>query len=138
MTQAAYFVFHNKTVFIPIKYIYPECAILLQNHDNLDQLHCLKTDGCPANRNCMGTLAHRVNYFFDKVEPQAELMVSYYKIGESIKAGIFDRNLENPRYITCNRSAFLKFQKESIVYRWEQPTDFYLSNNVIPITQLLK
>ncbi len=137
MAQAAYFVFQGKTVFIPIKYIYPECALLLQNHEGLQQLHCLKVDSCPANRNCMDNLAKRINYFFDKVEPQSELIISYFKLGESLKAGIFNREMDEPKYITCNRSAFQKFQRESITYRWEQPVDFYMLNNIIPISKLI-
>lgn len=118
---------------MPLKYLYPECEILLQGSPSLTPLHCLQNDACPSNRNCMENLAKRVNFFFGEVEPQTELIVAYFKQGESIKAGLFNKDLEEPRLITCNRSAFQKCYKEGITYKWDPPLNFYMLSTTTDI-----
>ncbi len=146
MNAAAYLVYQQKTVFIPLRYVYPECSILIAPHPRVPPLLCLKSD-CPANRNCMETLAKRVFYFFEQVEPAATLMVAYFKHPDrpnSIRAGIFDKELENPRVSTLNVSAFKKFCTEGDTKYWT-PTTEYLNiqgavslPKIIPVSSLIK
>lgn len=126
MQPIFYFTYHNKSAFIPLRSIYPECFILREPHPQVNGLQCLRDD-CPANRRCMETLAHRVHYMYDKVFPQAEILFTYFKDNTgSIKAGVFDKDFTEARVITCNRSAFDKFQKGGQVFEWTPPDDFFL------------
>lgn len=141
---ATYFVFQTKTVFIPFRYIYPECLVLIEDEPKLYPLLCMK-DNCHRNSNCAEKLAHRVHYFFDKVEPKAELMIAYFKYQDrpgSIRAGVFTASMDEPRLITCNRSAFQKFQRESEVFQWVQPNEFLLigggSPTILPVESLVR
>ena len=122
-----YVVFHNKTAFIPLKYIYPECYVLRQHHPQVDPLQCLETS-CPADKNCMGILVKRVNYIFENVlDEKVEMIVSYFKLhNDRIRAGIFDRALEDPRVMTCNKSALQKFQKEGKTFMWVPRDEYYM------------
>lgn len=141
--SAAFFTFQKHTVFIPLKYIYPECSVLIEPYQQLSPLHCLREDGCPANKNCMETLAKRVNYFFTFVTPEAELLIAYFKYrdrGNSIRAGVFDRNMKEPRVMTLNPFAFKKFQREGITYTWMPPDEFLFMHGgggLIPMENLL-
>lgn len=141
--QVAFFTFHEKTVFVPLKYVYPECMVLIEPYTQVSPLICLKSDQCPANVNCMETLAKRVNYFFTHVTPKAELLIAYFRYRDrpnSIRAGVFDRALDNPRVMTLNQSAFRKFQKEGLSFTWQPPDEFLFmgsSNKLIPVDNLL-
>lgn len=142
--MAAFVVFQKRTVFIPLKYIYPECSVLIDPYQQLFPLFCLREDGCPANSNCMETLAKRVDYFFTNVVPDAELLIAYFKYRDrsnSIRAGVFDREMQNPRVMTLNPYAFRKFQKEGTTYKWVPPDEFLFmggSSELIPVKKLLE
>lgn len=146
MTQniAAFFVINEKTVFIPLRYIYPECSVLISTSPQLHPLFCLSHDQCPANNNCMDTLVRRVNYFFTEVAPKAQLMVAYFSHAdrpESLRAGLFFRDLSEPRLIVANRSAFQKFQTEGKHFTWIPPVDYYnisAPTGIIPVEKLIK
>lgn len=138
-----FFVFQRHSLFIPLKYVYGECFNLIEKHDQLSPIHCLQNDMCPANVGCMDILVKRVNYIFTHVAPDARLLVAYFKYRdrpESIRAGIFDRDLREPKVMTLNQSAFKKFQRESLAFTWI-PTDDYLlmskSSSLIPVQNLL-
>lgn len=141
--QVAFFVFQRHSVFMPLKYIYPECMQLIEKHEQLSPLHCLRNDHCPANKGCMDILAKRVNYLFTHVVPDSAQIIAYFKYRDrpdSIRAGIFTRDMKEPQMMTLNRSAFQKFQREGITFTWI-PNDEYLlmapSTNLIPVESLI-
>ncbi len=95
----------------------------------------------------METLAKRVLYWFERVEPKAELMVAYYKYPDqpnSIRAGIFYRDMSEPRVINLNVTAFEKFKKEGLVRYWQETSEYKDINNtyktpaIIPVANLIK
>ncbi len=94
----------------------------------------------------MEVLAKRVKYLFDNVEPSAGLIIAYYKWRDkpnSIRAGVFDRDLQEPRHIVCNRSAFKRCQNLGDTFQWEPPTEYYLlgghrSETIIPVEGLIR
>ena len=95
----------------------------------------------------MEGLAKRVHYFFDNVVFDAELIIAYFKYHDrpqSIRAGIFFRNMDEPRVMTLNPYAFKKFQREGDTYKWFPSTEFYNLNSVLttpdilPVASLLK
>lgn len=141
--QAAFFVFQKHSVFIPLKFVYPECSVLLEPFSHLVPLHCLNQDGCPANKGCMEILAKRVNYLFTTVVPDAQQLICYFKHKDrpdSIRAGVFTRDMIEPKLMTLNRSAFKKFQREGITFAWTPPNEYWFmapNTNIITIEKLL-
>jgi hypothetical protein len=139
----AFFVFQKHSIFIPFKYVYGECNTLIEKYDQLSPLHCLKNDMCPANIGCMDVLAKRVNYLFTHVVPDGKLLIAYFKYRDkpgSIRAGVFERDLGEPRLMTLNQSAFKKFQREGIAFTWIPSDDYLLmpkSLGLIPVQNLL-
>lgn len=139
----AFFTFQERSVFMPLRYIYPECMQLIDQSDQLYPLFCLRNDHCPKNQGCMDVLARRLDYLFTQVVPAAKMIVAYFKYRDnpdSIRAGIFMRDMKEPRLITLNRSAFVKFQREGVMYSWF-PTEEYIkispTPNIIPVESLL-
>ena len=144
MTEpVAFFVFQKHSMFVPLRFVYPECSKLIEGYDQLSPLFCLRNDHCPANNGCMDILAKRLNYLFTRVVPNARQIIAYFKYPDrpdSLRAGIFTRDMKEPTTMTLNRSAFQKFQREGEVFSWT-PTSEYLhilpSSNIIPVESLL-
>lgn len=141
--HVAFFVFQGHSVFMPLKYIYPECVTLIEKYDQLSPLHCLRNDHCPANKGCMDVLVNRINYLFTNVIPDGKQIIAYFKYRdrpESIRAGIFDRDLSEPKLMTLNRSAFQKFQREGIAFTWVPSGEYLLmrpDTKLIPVESLI-
>lgn len=91
----------------------------------------------------MDVLAKRINYLFTHVIPEGKQIIAYFKYRDrpdSIRAGIFTRDMQEPRVMTLNKSAFNKFQKEGISFTWVPNSEYLLmapSTNVIPVQSLL-
>lgn len=144
-TPVTFFVVHEKTVFIPLRFVYPECAKLIATHDGMYPLKCLQEDGCSANMSCMDYLVPRVNYIFNEVcDSSVQMMVAYYKYPDrpnSIRAAIFHRDLREPSIMTLNPWGFRKFQREGKIFSWT-PTSDYLNlgahRGIIPVSNLIK
>lgn len=137
-----WFTFQKKTSFIHLKYVYPECFILREGHPQTNPLQCFHTS-CPANKNCMETLAKRIHYLFDNVMFGTELLLVYFKNNTgSIRAGVFYKDLREPVVMTCNPYGFKKFQKEGETYKWFPTSEFYLiggiSEQLIVPTNLIR
>lgn len=143
MTSVAYFVFQGHSVFVPLKFLYPECMVLIEPHEQVYPLQCLLTS-CPADSRCMERLAKRVHFWFDKVVPDGVHLYAYYKYRDrpqSIRAGLFDKDLNEPRTIVLNQSAFRKFMKEGITYQWTPPESYWSmtgSDIIIPADALIR
>ena len=123
-----YFVFQEKTAFIPLKYIYPECFLNIKDSPDLYPMKCFMTDSCPPGANCGETLVRRIHYLFENVVPTAEVIISYFKYRDrpgSIRGAIFHRDLDAPTVSVLNKAAFTKFQREGTTYEW-YPRDDYL------------
>lgn len=117
---------YKKTLFIKVDWVYPECKFLIGKEPKLYPFLCLK-DHCPRNMNCMDKLAHRVKYIFDSF-PEAKLLILYFTHHDSTsrRAGVFWRDMREPRFITMNRSYWEKLKKIGIVYEWELPDSLFL------------
>lgn len=143
----SFFVFQTKSVFVPLRYLYPECSLLLKETKIPESfpLACLQQD-CDVNQNCAETLALRVNYWFTHVVPNAEMIFSYFKYGDrpdSIRLGVFDRSMSDPRVIVGNKSAFKKFKDEAEVFQWVPPSEYLFltgssSSPIVPVESLVK
>jgi len=139
MEPIYYFRFQTKTVFIKLQYLFPECFYLIQGKEQLYPLKCLE-GMCPANANCMEGLAKRVHYFFDNVVFDAELIIAYFKYPDrpqSIRGGVFFRDMREPQIRILNPWAFRKFQREGDTYKWVPPTEFYRLNSVLTTPDIL-
>jgi hypothetical protein len=124
------------TIFTKLKDVYPECFLLIEQASSLFPLRCLK-DHCPRNANCMEKLANRVKYVFDSF-PKAQLLVLYFAYPDrpgATRAGIFWRDMREPRFITMNRSGWEKMKQMGVVYEWQLPDDLFLKplSSALPI-----
>lgn len=120
-TPIAYFVFQEKTVFIPLRFVYPECFVHLKDYPKIYPMQCFMEDACPPGANCGEVLVKRVHYFFENVVPDAEVLIAYFKYHDrpnSIRGAVFRRNLEPPTVSILNPYAFRKFQREGTAYQW--------------------
>lgn len=122
---------------MPLRYCYPECGVLIEPHPRVQPIQCYRTE-CPANKNCAETMAHRIHYLFEEVfSDDVEMLFLYFKLrddqgfwsqGEwipSLGAGLFYRDMREPRWMKLNRWGFNKVKDEGIVMRW-LPTDEFL------------
>ena len=138
----SFFVFQQHSVFMPLRFLYPECFALIDGKPQLHPMLCLR-DVCHANANCMETLAKRVNYVFTELAPTGKQLFGYFKYPDrpkSIRAGWFDRELNEPKLMVLNGSAFEKFKNEGISYSWVPTNDFLFparSSTLIPAENLL-
>ncbi len=124
----SYFIFQDKTLFIPFRYIYPECFFHIKDYSNLFPMKCFLEDACPQGANCGEVLVRRIHYLFDVISPDVELIIAYFKYRDkpkSIRGAIFNRDLSTPNVSILNPNAFRKFMREGITYQWV-PTDEYL------------
>jgi hypothetical protein len=140
----SYFTFQEKTAFLPLKFLYPECKVLIEDQPQMFPLKCFQTDGCPVNANCGEIIVRRVHYFFEQVVPQSEVLVCYYKYPDrpkSIRGAVFNRDLQPPEISILNPFALRKFMKGGITYQWF-PTDEFLfmgsEKQIIPVGGLIK
>jgi hypothetical protein len=142
--ELSYFSFQEKTIFIPLRYVYPECFALIAPHPQMHPVRCLREDGCPANMNCMEHLVQRVNYLFGEVFPKAEMMIAYFKYDDrpkSIRGAIFYKDLREPELKTLNPFGFRKFQREGTVGTWTLTTEYkhFGSNRaIVPVERLVR
>ena len=147
MTQRdpiSYVVFKNKTVFMPLRYIFPECSFLIKDHPQMYPLRCFVEDGCPAAVRCnVEIIANKVNFLFQEVIPSAEIIVAYYKYRDrprSVRGAIFNRNLDSPKIRLLNPYAFTKFVREGTTYNW-YPSDEYSfmggSKDILVVPEIL-
>ena len=139
-----FFSINEKTVFMPLRYLYPECEKLIEHHPKMYPLKCLQDNNCPANMGCMDVLVRRVNYIFTHVAPKAQLVIAYYKYRDkpnTIRAGIFHRDLSEPYLMVLNPFGFRKFQKRGLAFTW-MPTREYLmlgaERGIIPVENIIK
>ncbi len=146
----SYFVVNGKTLFIPLRYVYPECSKLIAQQPQMYPLRCLQDNGCSANMSCMDFLVPRVNYIFNEVNSAAEMMIAYYKYNrqnpgedenrEALMGAIFYKDLREPYLMTLNPSGFRKMQRDGEVQTWV-PTMEYKTlgahRGIIPVDSLI-
>jgi hypothetical protein len=112
----------GRSIAIKLVDLYPECEFLIKGSPQLHPLICF-VGPCHRNANCMEKLAKRVKYVFEQFK-DAQLLVLYFKYQDkpnSIRAGVFWRDLREPRYITINPYAWEHLKKRGEVYEWNLP-----------------
>jgi hypothetical protein len=112
----------KKALFIKFLSIYPECEHLIFDQPQLFPLICLKTN-CPRNMNCMYKLAKRTKYIFDSF-PDADLLILYFRYRDQPKkhrAGVFWKDMSEPRFITFNEYSWEKVKSLGTIYEWKLP-----------------
>ncbi len=144
MQPINFFVFSSKTAFMPVRFIYPECAIMLKEHPNAKPLQCL-VDSCPISTSCMETVAKRVHMLFDTAfDSKVELCVAYYSHPSSPGSiwGIeFWRDFQEPKVSLLNRSFFGRCKRDGIIMQWTPNTEYYLvptSKQILPVASLVR
>lgn len=117
----------QSTIFAKVKDVFPECPILIEDLPQMFPLRCL-VDSCPRNANCMDKLARRVKHLFDTF-PRAEMLVLYFKWRDrptSQRAGIFWRDMREPRHVTMNWSAWEKCKNIGKAFEYHMPDSLFL------------
>jgi hypothetical protein len=79
----------------------------------------------------MSTLANRVKYIFDTFVNARLLFLyfSYRDFPNKQRAGIFTKELDEPRYITFNLHAWEKVKSLSTIYEWSLPDSVFLASS---------
>ncbi len=119
---------NERTLFTKFDEIYAECKFLIEDQPQLYPLICLNSH-CHRAMNCMEKLAKRVNALFDAF-PKAQLLILYFKYRDApdrLRAGVFWRDMREPRYIVMNPGAWEKMKQIGTVYEWELPRELALS-----------
>ena len=118
----------RKTIFAKLNDVFPECSFLIQGQDQLYPLFCIKNEYCPRNMNCMDRLVRRCKHMFDAF-PDAQLLILYFAYQDrpgSHRAGVFWRDLREPRFITFNRSSWVKMKEIGTVFEYTIPDTVFL------------
>jgi len=118
----------QSTLFAKMKDVYPECMVLIEGAPQLHPLRCMR-DHCPRNLSCMEKLAKRVKHLFDKF-PRSQLLVLYYTWPDrpgSQRAGLFWRDMREPRHIVMNRSAWEKCKELGVVFEYRMPDELFFA-----------
>jgi len=123
-----FLVFCDQTIFFKLDSIFPECYLYREQMPRTDPLMCLYS-ACPANKNCMETLAKRIFVLFQEVIPQADLIILYYRkqCSSGLGAGLFWKDMSEPRYIIMNPSAWDMIKQRGYVFEFHAGSSFYLS-----------
>jgi len=119
---------NKRTLFTKLESVYAECFFLIEDQPKLYPFICLNSD-CHRAANCMEKLAKRVKAIFDAF-PEAKLLLLYFKYRDrpnSMRAGVFWRDLSEPRYITMNPGAWEKMKSIGTVFEWNLPRELLLS-----------
>lgn len=139
-----YFTFQEKTTFIPLKFVYPECMVLIEDHPQMYPLRCMVEDGCPVVANCAEIIARKVHYLFEEVAKSSEVIIAYYKYRDrpnSIRGAVFNRDMSPPTVSVLNPYAFRKFKREGITYQWFPPSEYLMmgsSTDLISAENLIR
>lgn len=128
----------SATLFMKLKDVYPECEFLISDLPQVFPLFCLRREGCTRNQNCMDKLVARTRYVFDTF-PDAQTVLLYFRYRDrpdSHRAGVFWRDMREPRLITFNRAAWEKCKQVGTVYQWRLPDELFLQTGVAQPDQL--
>ena len=125
--------FCDKTVFIKLQDVFPECFLYREEMPRAEPLMCLSST-CPGNHACMETLAKRVFVLFREVMPYAHLIVLYYRRRNtnSLGAGLFWSDMREPRDITMNPFAWEMIKARGLVYEFHPGPNFFLTGQAPP------
>jgi hypothetical protein len=118
----------KSAIFMKLKDVYPECEFLIQDADQLFPLRCIRDDGCPRNQRCLETLAKRVHHVFNTFA-DSDLLLLYFRYHDAPgthRAGVFWRDMKEPRFITFNRSVWERMKQIGVVYQWSLPDTLFL------------
>lgn len=128
-------VFSTKSSFFKLQDIFPECFLHREHAPQIDPLKCLLEDNaCHVNHNCMEVLAKRVHILFQEVLPSVEVIVLYFKKrgSQSYGAGLFWRDMREPRAITMNPFAWSRVKQRGSIYTFSPNQSFFLNGRAAP------
>jgi hypothetical protein len=136
LTSIIYFVvFSQKTAFLKLESIFPECFFYRDQSPQIDPLMCLLEDNaCTVGKNCIETIVKRLHVLFQEILPGVNVIVLYYKKrgGTGVGAGIFWKDMREPRVITVNPFAWQKIKQRGAVYQFQPNSSFFLTGQASP------
>lgn len=113
---------HDTTLFAKFEDVYPECFFYIDDEPQLHPLICY-LGPCHRAQNCQEKIAKRVLVIFEAF-PEAQLLLLYFTYRDkpgSYRAGVYWRDMREPRYITFNRAAWEKMKEVGELYEWDFP-----------------
>lgn len=133
---------HQRTLLVPLKNFYGECAVLIHDAPEMHLLQCLKIPNCAKNANCLDKIARRCVALLDAF-PSAERLIVYFKYRhrESVGGAIFWKDWRTaPRLIgsivegtgankqtyVLNPSGLAHLQKKAVIREWRAPQELFL------------
>lgn len=117
-------------LFLKLKDLFPECMFQIEDAPQLFPFICLRQESCPRNHNCMGKLVKRLEAVLE-VWKDVDLVFLYFSWPDmpgSQRAGVFWRDMREPRYITFNRSSWEKMKAVGTIFRWHLDDSVFLSS----------
>jgi hypothetical protein len=133
-------VFSSKTAFFKLDDIFPECLFYRDKSPQIEPLACLQEDNaCTEGRHCMETLSKRIFVMFEEV-CDCDLLILYFKKRnyQGLGAGVFWKDMREPRIITMNPSAWSRIKMHGNVYRFNPGHEFFLSGSSAPPKEVEK
>jgi hypothetical protein len=130
-----FLVFCEKTAFFRFKDIFGECFLYRETSPMIEPAVCLHEEGtCHVGKGCMETLAKRVYVLFEEVLPRVELIILYYRRRNipGIGAGIFWRDMREPRITPINPYAWNVVKSRGTVFRFDPGPSFFLTGQAPP------
>jgi hypothetical protein len=122
-------VLSSKSAFFKLDNVLPECSLYQELAPKLEPLVCLRENVCHVGRNCMDTLVRRVHTLFGELLPTVQVLVLYFRkrTRPGYGAGLFWRDLREPRVITMNSYAWKTVCSRGRVYQYTPSESFYLT-----------
>jgi len=122
-------VLSSKSAFFKFNDVFPECSLYQENTPRLEPLVCLRENVCHVGHGCMDTLVKRVQALFGELLPSVSVLVLYFRKRNlpGYGAGIFWRDLREPRVIIMNSYAWERVKIRGKVFQFTPNESFYLS-----------
>ena len=117
----------EKTAFFKLNDIFLECSLYREASPNIPPLICLRENSCTVGRNCMESLVPRIHKLFDILDRNIKLILLYYRYpnSERLGAGVFWKDLTEPRSIILNPHGWRLIKSRSEIFKFIPEKDFY-------------
>jgi len=132
-------VISSKTAFFKLQDIFPECFFYRETSPKIEPLICLReNNSCHVGKNCMETLAKRIQTIFTHVVPSSKLVILYFKKRNvnGLGAGIFSSDFNRVRVITMNPTGWNAVKNRGLIYEFSPTKDFFLTGKSEPIKKV--
>jgi len=123
-------VLSSNSAFFKLQDILPECFLYREQSPRLEALVCLRENACHVGHNCMETLVQRARALFEELLPTVSVLVLYFrKLDGGYRAGLFWRDMREPRVITMNPYAWERVKARGKIFQFLPSESFFLGKS---------